>query len=140
MERRLLQIAIAVAGLVPVAAGMLVAVWGAGALGEIVRPDVDSHLRYLSGLLAAIGVAYWTAIPDIEREGAKLGLLTALVVAGGFARAVGVLIMGPPGPVMLGALVMELAVAPGIYFWQLRIQHRAAQPVLTAVDAAQPQD
>jgi len=138
MERRLLQLLVAVAGLVPVGGGMLLALWGAGAMGEIVRADLDSHLRYLSGLLAAIGVAYWTAIPEIEKEGAKIGLLTAIVVAGGFARAVGVLIMGPPGPLMTGALGMELVVAPAIYFWQLRIQRAAATPA--PVDAAAPQD
>jgi Domain of unknown function (DUF4345) len=135
MEKRLLQVAVAMAGLVPVGGGMLVAIWGAGALGDIARADLDSHLRYLSGLLAAIGVAYWTAIPEIEKEGAKIGLLTAIVVAGGFARAVGMLIMGPPGPIMTGALGMELIVAPALFFWQQRVQRlAAATPV--PVDAA----
>lgn len=125
MERRLLQISVALAGLVPVAGGMAGVIWGPGVLGEPAHGPVDSHFRYLSGILAAIGLAYWSAIPDIEKEGTKFGLLTLIVVAGGFARAIGMLIAGPPGPLMSAALVMELVVTPLLYLWQSRVQLRA---------------
>ena len=128
MERRLLQIVVAVAGLVPIAGGFAGVIWGAGGLGELAGGDLDSHYRYLSGLLAAIGVAYWSAIPEIEREGRKIGLLTLIVVAGGFARALGMLITGPPSLLMSAALIMELVVAPAIYFWQSRLARRGATP------------
>ena len=90
--------------------------------------SLDSHFRYLSGLLAAIGVAYWTTIPEIEKEAAKFGLLTVIVVAGGVSRALGMLIAGPPGPAMSAALIMELVVTPVLYLWQARVQ-RLAPPV-----------
>lgn len=125
MERLLLQISVAIGGLVPVAGGMAGVIWGPALLGESARGPLDSHFRYLSGLLAAIGIAYWTAVPDIEREGLKFSLLTLIVVAGGFSRALGMLIMGPPGPAMSAALVMELVVAPLLYLWQVRVQRRA---------------
>jgi hypothetical protein len=139
MERRLLQIALAAAGLVPVAGGMAGVLWGPGGLGggEQAPGPIDSHYRFLSGLLAAIGVAYWSAIPEIEREGAKIGLLTAIVVAGGFARALGMLIAGPPGALMSAALIMELIVAPAIYVWQARVARLGAAPpaAVSSVDA-----
>src|ERR1019366_4965490 len=103
LERRLLQLSVAIAGLAPVAGGMGGVLWGAAALGEQAQGAFDSHFRYLSGLLAAIGVAYWTAIPEIEAEGAKFALLTIIVVAGGFSRALGMLIAGPPGAAMSAA-------------------------------------
>ena len=126
MERRLLQISVAIAGLVPVGGGLAGVVWGPAITGEFGHGALDSHFRYLSGLLAAIGVAFWTTIPEIEAEGARFGLLTAVVVAGGVARAIGMLVMGPPGPVMSAALVMELVVTPLLYLWRNRIQHLAA--------------
>ena len=133
MERRLLQISVAIAGLVPVAGGVAGVLWGPSALGEAALSPFDNHFRYLSGLLAAIGVAYWTTVPDIEKEGAKFGLLSLIVVAGGFSRALGMLIVGPPGMVMSAALVMELVVTPLLYLWQSRVQRLAT---LAPVDAA----
>ena len=109
-EKRLLQIIIAIIGLIPVTAG---------------NPALDSHFRYLSGLLLAIGVAYWTTIPDIERAGARFSLLTMIVVTGGFFRAVGMLTSGSPGSVMTWALLVELVVTPALYLWQLRIARLA---------------
>jgi hypothetical protein len=49
-----------------------------------------SHERYLSGLLLAIGLAFWTTLSDIEGKTARFRLLTALVVIGGISRLVGV--------------------------------------------------
>jgi Flp pilus assembly protein TadB len=120
-EKRLLQIAIAIAGLIPVTAGMWGGLRGIAMLGYWGDAAVDSHFRYLSGLLLAIGVAYWTTIPDIERQGARISLLTLIIVTGGFFRAFGMLADGSPGPIMTAALVVELAVTPLLYLWQLRI-------------------
>ncbi len=135
MERRLLQLSVAIAGLAPVAGGMAGVLWGPAALGEQAQGAFDSHFRYLSGLLAAIGVAYWTAIPEIEAEGAKFALLTIIVVAGGFSRALGMLIAGPPGAAMSAALIMELVVTPLLYLWQARIQRLATMPHVDAAPA-----
>jgi hypothetical protein len=138
MEKRLLQVCVALAALVAVAAGMAGVFWGAGGLGEQAPGPLDSQVRALSGVLAAIGIAYWATLPDIERAGARFGLITLMVVAGGFARALGMLIAGLPGPVMAAALALELIVAPALYLWQARLQRLAEQaPAVTAVDAAE---
>jgi hypothetical protein len=126
IEKRLLQIAIAVVGLIPVSAGMWGGLHGLAMFGYWGNVDVDSHFRYLSGLLLAIGVAYWTTIPDIERQGARFSLLTMIVVAGGFFRAIGMLADGSPGPVMSAALLVELFVTPMVYLWQVRIARLAS--------------
>jgi hypothetical protein len=138
MEKRLLQVSVSLAALVAVAVGMAGVVWGASGLGEQAPGILDSQVRALSGVLAAIGIAYWTTVPDIQRAGARFGLLTLIVVAGGFARALGMLIAGPPGPIMGAALALELLVAPALYLWQARIERLAEQASgFTAVDAAE---
>ena len=120
-EKRLLQAAFALAGLVPVYAGASGAIRGAAFLGTAAPAAMDSHLRYLSGLLLAIGLAFWSAIPRIEDRTALIRLLTAMVVLGGLARALGLAVSGWPGNGMAFGLVMELAVTPLLCLWQGRV-------------------
>jgi hypothetical protein len=121
MERRVLQILILMAGCVPVFGGGAGVLLGEGAFGPRAALGADdSHVRYLSGLLLAIGLAYWACIPTIERRGEIVRLLTAIVVIGGLARLGGLFVAGDPGP-MRWALVMELGVAPLIWLWQARV-------------------
>ena len=81
-ERRFLQIAVAVAGLVPVTAGALGALRPELLLGG--PAHALTHGAYLSGLLLGLGLAFWSLIPTIERQGRVFGLLTG---TGGAGRA-----------------------------------------------------
>lgn len=120
-EKRWLQVTVAILALVPVGAGAAGVLMGPAMLGEAGSASLDSHFRYLSGLLLAIGLAYWSAVPRIETQGPRIGLLTLIVVTGGFCRALGGLITGPPGPAMRFALAMELVATPLVYLWQARV-------------------
>lgn len=116
-EKKTLQTCVALAGLVAVSAG----IWGVlndlGGHGG----GLASHERYLSGLLLAIGLAFWTTLSDIEGKTARFRLLTALVVIGGISRLVG-LALGDTLSWSIGsALAMELLVAPLLCLWQGRV-------------------
>jgi hypothetical protein len=114
-----LQAAVAVGGLVPVGAGLAGVVLGAAMTGDgAASADLDSHVRYLSGLLLAIGLVYWSCIPRIEAQRGRFLLLTLTVVAGGLGRLYGVVAHGQPGLPMLLALVMELGITPALCLWQ----------------------
>jgi len=119
LERRLLQVCIAVAGLVPVGGGL----WGV--LGQIHTSGVvaASHSRYLSGLLLGIGLIFWWTIPTIQRRGTVVRTLTAVVLAGGLARLAGVAATGLTASVAL-PLVMELLVTPALALWRERVERR----------------
>lgn len=121
LERRCLQIVIAIAACVPVVAGAFGLLKGTGFLD--LRPNIsaDSHIRYLSGLLFAIGLAFWASIPHIEKHGGRIALLTAIVFVGGLARLLGLLVEGVPNAGMLFGLLMELIVTPSIWLWQRRV-------------------
>jgi hypothetical protein len=115
-EKRMLQTCVALAGLVAVWAGA----WGVlndlgGHGGELA-----SHERYLSGLLLAIGLAFWTTVSDIEGKTGRFRLLTALVV-GGISRLLGVALGDMLSWPIGGALAMELLVAPLLCLWQGRV-------------------
>ena len=126
-ERRLLQIAVALACLVPLAAGSLGVIAGPAMLAGIDPPlptDLDSHLRYLSGIFLAMLVGYASCIPDIERKGARLKALVAMTMAGGAARLVSLVAVGAPSSGHLAGLCIELGIAPAMLLWQMRVAHR----------------
>ena len=125
-ERLLLQVAIAIGGFVPVGAGLAGGILGASMIGGAgIDASLDSHVRYLSGLLLGIGLGFWEAIPQIEKRTARVRLLTAIVVLGGLMRLVGILIVATPDASMLFGLGMELVVTPLICLWQGRVARRA---------------
>jgi hypothetical protein len=116
-ERRALQAAVVLAGCVPVAAGL----WGV--LGGIDTAGLTaaSHARYLSGLLLGIGLCFWVCVPTIERRGAEVRALSAIVVVGGLARLAGAIAATGFPPTVAGPLVMELVVTPGLALWRERV-------------------
>jgi hypothetical protein len=129
IERRLLQLAVALGSLVPTLAGAAGVVLGPAMVdaGGIANP-ADSHFRYLSGLLLGIGIAFATTIPQIESRTARFRLLAAIVVTGGLGRLVALLLRGAPDRPMLLALAMELAVTPALALWQGRVARLAHGP------------
>ena len=122
MERRLLQIAVAIAGFVPVGAGLGGIVYGPQFLELPNSASSWSHLHYLAGLLLTIGLIFWASIPRIERYRDRFALLTLIIFTGGVARLIGALVLGDaPGKGMIFALVMELIVTPMLWAWQRRV-------------------
>ncbi len=122
LERRLLQVAVAIGSLVPIIGGAAGVLLGPALVtsNPVAAGDLDSHFRYLSGLLLAIGIAYVSTIPRIETHERRFLLLTCIVVTGGLGR-LAALSVGPLSPVMTAALVMELVVTPGLAIWQRRV-------------------
>lgn len=128
-EKRALQIAVAIACIVPLFASTAGIVLGVAFLGGKPRPipaDIDSHVRYLSGIFLVVGIAFASCVPEIERKGPLFRLLGAMVVVGGLARLLSWLDIGMPGPGHRFGLVMELGVVPLLMVWQARIARRAA--------------
>ena len=127
LERRLLQITIALAGFVPVGAGLLGGLLGSAMTGDPAASiSIDSHIRYLSGLLLGIGLAFWECIPQIEQRGSRIRVLTAIVFLGGLMRLIGVITVVLPGGGMVFGLCMELVVTPLVCLWQRRVARRCS--------------
>jgi hypothetical protein len=120
LEKRLLQISICAACLVPILAGLCGVFIGADMLGGG-TDEMDSHFRYLSGLLAAIGFAFLAIVPRIETRRRRFRVLTAIVVTGGVGRLLGVVLTLTLPLSTVFALFMELVVTPGLCRWQARI-------------------
>ena len=126
-ERRLLQQAVGICAVLPIAIGLYGVLFGHALTGDVVSVSADSHFRYLSGLLLAIGLIFWSTIPAIETKTGRFRLLTLLVVLGGLGRLVGLLLTGVPSLFMLGGLLMELVVTPVLCLWKTRIANAYAE-------------
>lgn len=127
LERRLLQAAVAIASLVPLAMGGLSILRGADILKGMEPPfpvDLDSHYRYLSGLLLGIGLVFLASIPRIERRRTVFLTLGAVILVGGLARLWSLVDAGVPSAGHRFGLVMELVAVPLIVLWQGRVARR----------------
>jgi hypothetical protein len=128
VEKRALQIVVGIGCLVPIVAGAAGIVQGPAMLGiDGSTLDLDSHFRYLSGLLLGIGFGFASAVPRIETHGRRFRLLAGIVVVGGLGRLASLLTIGTASRGMLAALAMELAVTPLLAIWQWRIERRASR-------------
>jgi hypothetical protein len=127
-ERRCLQAAILVACLVPLLAGGAGVIVGPAMVagidpGEGPR-DLDSHFRYLSGLLLGFGLCFLYCVPAIERRTAVFRALGLIVLLGGLARLYSATALGMPGPGHVFGLAMELGTVPALVLWQGRVARR----------------
>jgi hypothetical protein len=111
----MLPLAIRLAALVPVLAGGAGALLGPDALGEAAGPATASHLRYLSGLLLGLGSLAWWCAADLRPRRRVFAALCAMVVLGGLARLLGLLLDGTPPWPHVAALGMELGVVPALW-------------------------
>lgn len=119
IERRALQAAIAIGACVPVTAG------SAGAFGLFTDASdlpLANHFHYLSGILLAMGLAFWSFIKDLEAKGRQVRLLSFLVLVGGIIRLGHSIAFGFFPATTLLALGMELVVTPALCAWQFRIE------------------
>jgi hypothetical protein len=112
-----LRACVAVAGIVPVAGGLFGAIQGLAGVSDW----SSDHYRYLSGLLLAIGLGFWSTVPQIDRHKQRFRLLTGLVFIGGLCRLLGLVLGDPLTPAVAAALAMELAVTPLLCLWQGQI-------------------
>lgn len=146
-ERRALQVAVAMAATVPVTAGLAGVFAGPSMVGPLsfatpsdgiglAAISLDSHVRYLSGLLLGIGLAFLASLPRIQRATATFRLLTAIVFVGGLARLFGLVAVGVPSRAMVFGLVMELGATPLLCMWQGRIARQAAAHATTTAPSS----
>jgi hypothetical protein len=131
MERILLQIAVAVAGLVGVGLGLTGVLFGtlyADLSGDVV---LDSYVRFLKGALLAIGLIYWSCIPQIERRGEQISLVTFILVLGTLSRLLSVVGHGVPTLGIVANLIAGLILVPLLWLWQRHVATAAQRDALT---------
>ena len=131
MERRLLQIAVAIAGLIGVVLGLTGVLFGT--LHADLSDDVvlDSYVRFGKGVLLAIGLIYWSSIPQIERHGDRIAMITLILVFGSLSRLLSLAGHGVPTLGILSNLIAGLVFVPLVWLWQRHVASVAQRGALT---------
>lgn len=125
-EKRLLQAVLAVTLILPFTAAIAGVVRGPEFLDQdsALSRDLGSHFRYLNGIFLGVLCWYAASIPGIERHGARLRLLSSLVILGGLMRAWSWGLAGAPGLGHQIGLGIELGIVPIVLLWQARLARR----------------
>jgi hypothetical protein len=131
MERKLLQIAVALAGFAAVTFGLAGVLFGTTIMDLSDDVLTDSHVRFLKGMTLAIGFVYWSAVPDIERHGERISLVTFILVGGALARLMAVVSHGVPTMGILFSVAGELIFVPLLWLWQRHVASVARRTAIT---------
>jgi len=124
--RRALQCSVLLGALVPIMAGAAGVFVGPGITGDVALAAVslDSHFRYLSGLLLGVGLCFASFVPRIEKRNPSFQILAFIVFIGGLGRLYALLTVGTPNLGMLFGLGMELLVTPSLAVGQYVLSRR----------------
>jgi hypothetical protein len=131
MERILLQIAVAFAGLIGVILGLTDVLFGtmhADLSGDVV---LDSYVRFGKGVMLAIGLIYWSSILQIERHGDRIALITVILVVGSLSRLLSLAGHGVPTLDIISNLIAGLVLVPLVWLWQRHVASVAQRGALT---------
>jgi Flp pilus assembly protein TadB len=131
MQRKLLQIAVAFAGLIGVSFGLAGVVFGIAFTDVFDDGTVDSSVRFYKGMLLATGVIYWSCIPGIERRGERMSLVTFILVCGAASRLMAVIGHGVATLGILVSLIAGLILVPLLWLWQRHVAEAAQRGAFT---------
>jgi hypothetical protein len=131
MERKLLQAAVAIAGLAGVILGLIGVLFGTlhtDLSGDVV---LDSYVRFGKGVLLAIGLVYWSCVPQIEQRGDRISLVTFILVLGTLSRLFSAVGHGVPTLGIIANLIAGLILVPLLWLWQRRVAAHAQRSAVT---------
>ena len=124
MERRLLQISLAIVGLVAILFGLTGVLFGTSLSGVRLGVTMEGYVRFIKGVLVAVGLIYWSAIPQIEKRFERISIVTIILMFGAAARLLAVIGHGFPTVGLLISLIGELVVVPMIWLWHRNLVRR----------------
>ncbi|MEU8816201.1 DUF4345 domain-containing protein [Actinoplanes sp. NPDC048796] len=127
MNRRILLILVAVLGAIPIVTGVTAVVGGLSFSPDDTSGTAyfDSEYRFLGVWWTAAGVLLWWSLRAPRRRAAVTRALLGVMVLGGVARLLGVILTGlPPVPFRV-SMAVELLVIPVLLVW-----HRRAYPMV----------
>jgi hypothetical protein len=126
LERRLLQITLGIIGLVAITFGLTGVLFGTSLSGVRLGVTMEGYVRFIKGVLVAVGLIYWSAIPQIEKRSERISTVTFILVFGAAARLMAVISHGFPTVGLLMSLIGELVIVPLIWLWHRHLVRRSA--------------
>lgn len=92
-----------------------------------VAPSLDSNLRFFGGMGLGLGLLLLWVVPRIERQTGLYRLFWYCAFLGGIGRALSIVTVGWPRPLLIGITALEVAGAPLFLYWQHRLASAAPE-------------
>ena len=125
MNKRGLQIAMALLGAIPVLTG-IIAMFGLSdplyaSAGIPSNATLDSNLRFFGGIWLGVGLSLYLLIPNIEKQTLLFRVLWGMIFLGGIGRLASMLFLALPPLPFIGLIVLEIVGAPFFIWRQARL-------------------
>jgi hypothetical protein len=125
MNKRGLQIAMALLGVIPVLTG-IIGMFGLSdplyaSVGIPANAVLDSNLRFFGGVWLGLGLSLYLLIPNIEKQTFSFRVLWGMIFLGGIGRLASMLFLALPPLPFIGFTVLEIIGAPFFIWWQARL-------------------
>jgi uncharacterized protein YjeT (DUF2065 family) len=126
MNKRGLQIATGLLGIIPVLTG-IITMFGLSdpiyAAAKIpANALLDSNLRFFGGVWLGLGLALYWLIPGIERQTILFRVLWGMIFLGGIGRLLSMVFLGAPPLPFVGFTALEIIGPPFFIWWQARLE------------------
>jgi uncharacterized protein YjeT (DUF2065 family) len=126
MNKRGLQIATDLLGVIPVLTG-IITMFGLSdpiyAAAKIpANPLLDSNLRFFGGVWLGLGLALYWLFPSIDKQTVLFRVLWGMIFLGGIGRLLSMVLVGAPPLPFVGFTALEIIGAPFFIWWQARLE------------------
>ena len=121
--KRAVIVVLAVLACVPIGTGLLAIIGGPTVApgGGPTTASIDSEYRFVNFFWLAAGlILVWTLFKPLERA-LVTRVVLVIAAAGGIGRLISIAVVGPPHPVFLATLGLELVVVPLVIVWHSRV-------------------
>ncbi len=117
--RLALRLLIDLFGLICAAIGAIHIAFGPGSIpgGVVTNATMDSEDRFYATLFVGFGLALIWCARDLDGRAGVFKALLAVFFAGGLARIVSLIAVGPPGALFLFLGSLELILPPLFWWW-----------------------
>ena len=126
MNKRGLQIATGLLGVIPVVTGIITMcglsdpIYAAANIPA--NALLDSNLRFFGGVWLGLGLALYWLIPSIDRQTILFRVLWGMIFLGGIGRLLSMFFLGWPPLPFVGFTALEIIGAPFFIWWQARLE------------------
>jgi hypothetical protein len=126
MNKRGLQIATGLLGVIPVVIG-IITMFGLSdpiyaAANIPANALLDSNLRFFGGVWLGLGLALYWLIPSIDRQTVLFRVLWGMIFLGEIGRLLSMIFLGAPPLPFIGFTALEIIGAPFFIWWQARLE------------------
>ena len=95
---------------------------GASVPAAGIDATIDSQERFYATVYVIYAVLLWMLAQDFQRYRPLFAPALILFFAGGLARILSIVLVGPPAPSIYLLLALELALPPLLWFWTASVR------------------